>query len=389
MPTLVDVTMPRLSDSMEEGVVLRWLKQPGDPVAKGEPLVEIETDKATVVYEAELDGVLSEISVGESETVPLGTVIGRLAVDASAPTSAAATPPAPAPLPPAAQAGMRSRATPVARRLAGELGVDLDGLEGTGPGGRITESDVRRAAEAAPATPAGQPVGGRGEEVVLDLTPTQRTIAERMTASRSQIPEFTVEIAVDMERAVARREELRASGRLPLPSVNDLLVRVCAVTLREFPALNGGFVDGRVVRFGRVNVGIAVATDRALLVPTIFDADRKSVFEIAVASRELIEKAKARTIGIDELHDGTFTVSNLGMFGIRRFEAVINPPQAAILAAGAVELRPAVGPDGGLVVRHTCELSLSCDHRVVYGAEAAAFLQRLGELLEDPGGLLD
>ena len=170
--------------------------------------------------------------------------------------------------------------------------------------------------------------------------------------------------------------------------MNDFVVRASALALREFPGLNAGFVDGRVVRFGRVNVGIAVATDDALLVPTIFDADRKSIFEVAAESRELIEKARTRKVGPDDLRDGTFTVSNLGMFGIRRFEAVINPPQAAILAAGAVERRAVVTTDGGLVARRTCELTLACDHRVAYGAEAAAFLQRLGELLAAPDGII-
>ena len=395
MTTLVDVTMPRLSDSMEEAVVLRWLKNPGDTVTKGEPLVEVETDKATVVYDAELDGVLGEISVGEGETAQLGEVIARMSVDGAAPAPTAPAPhapaAAPAPVPPRAEAspreGARARATPIARRVAGELGVDLDGLAGTGPGGRITEADVRGAAQGAPAAPPGAG-GGRGEETVVDLTPTQRTIVERMTASRSEIPEFTLQIAVDMERTVELRGELRKLGRSPLPSVNDFLVRASALALREFPALNAGFVDGRVVRFGRVNVGIAVATDDALLVPTIFDADRKSVFEVAAESRELIEKARTRKVGPGDLRDGTFTVSNLGMFGIRRFEAVINPPQAAILAAGAVERRPVVTADGGLVARRTCELTLACDHRVAYGAQAAAFLQRLGELLAAPDGII-
>ncbi len=379
---LVDVTMPRLSDSMEEATVLRWLKRPGERVGKGEPLVEVETDKATVVYEAEVDGVLSEISVGESESAALGAVIARLAVDGAGSATA------PAPIPAPREPATRARATPVARRLAAELGVALDGIAGSGPGGRIVEADVRGATPSAPTTASVAGRGGRGEETVVDLTPTQRTIAERMTASRSQIPEFTLRIAVDMERAVDLRDDLRELDRSPLPSLNDLLVRAAALALREFPALNAGFVDGKVVRFGRVNVGIAVATDDALLVPTIFDADRKSVFEIAAAARELVEKARARKAGLDDLRDGTFTVSNLGMFGIRSFEAVINPPQAAILAAGAVERRAVVAADGGLVARSVCELTLACDHRVVYGAEAAAFLQRLRNLLEHPSALL-
>jgi pyruvate dehydrogenase E2 component (dihydrolipoamide acetyltransferase) len=237
---LVDVTMPRLSDSMEEATILRWLKQPGDAVSKGEPLVEVETDKATIVYEAETAGVLSEISVGESESAALGAVIARLAIDGgNAGPAAPARPSAPQ---------SRPRATPVARRLAGELGVALGTIDGSGPGGRIVEADVRRAVTSAPeprpATTAAEP-GGRGEETVVELTPTQRTIAERMTASRSQIPEFTLQVEVDMERAVDLRDDLRELGRSPLPSVNDLLVRAAALALREFPAVNAGFVDGR------------------------------------------------------------------------------------------------------------------------------------------------
>jgi pyruvate dehydrogenase E2 component (dihydrolipoyllysine-residue acetyltransferase) len=379
---LVDVTMPRLSDSMEEATVLRWLKLPGEAVEKGEPLVEVETDKATVVYEAELDGVLSEISVGESESAALGAVIARLAVDSGGDTAAAA-----APAPPERRQRSRPRATPVARRLAGELGIDLDALAGSGPGGRIVEADVRGAQAAAPATAPARP-GGRGEETLVELTPTQRTIAERMSASRSQIPEFTLHVEADMERAVQFRDDLRELGRSPLPSLNDLLVRAAALALREFPALNAGFVDGRVVRFGRINIGIAVAADDALLVPTIFDADRRSVFEIAATARELVEKIRSRQARLDDLRDGTFTVSNLGMFGIRSFEAVINPPQAAILAAGVVERRAVAAADGSIVARSVCDLTLACDHRVVYGAEAAAFLQRLRNLLEHPAALL-
>jgi len=409
---LVDITMPRLSDSMEEATVLEWLKQPGERVAKGEPLVEVETDKATMVYEAELDGVVAEIVVGAGETAALGAVIARVeSASAGGPVPAQPAPitpssplaPAPAPAPaasvrgPVARGGPTSRpkATPVARRLADELGGSLVGVNGTGPGGRIVRADVRSVAASsavAPTEPAELTTttepGGRGAVTEILLTPTQRTIARRMAESRSEIPEFTLEAEISMEAAHVLREGLRdPEGRAP--SFNDLVVRAVALALRDFPRLNASFADDRLLLHGRVNVGIAVATEDALLVPTIFDADHKSVFELAAESRRLAERANSRSLTPDELAGGTFTVSNLGMFGVRRFTAVINHPQAAILAVGEVGLRPWVDPYGGIAARRLMEVSLSCDHRIVYGAEAARFLQRLRELLEDPAQLVE
>jgi pyruvate dehydrogenase E2 component (dihydrolipoamide acetyltransferase) len=285
----------------------------------------------------------------------------------------------------------RPRATPVARRLAGELGVPLEGVNGTGPGGRIVRADVRAAAADVPATTATEPTGvtrGRGAVTEIPLSPTQRTIARRMAESRSEIPEFTLEAEISMEAAHVLREGLRdPDGRAP--SFNDLVVRAAALALRDFPRLNASFGNDRLLQHDRINVGIAVATEDALLVPTIFDADRKSVFEIAAEARRLAERAGSRSLAPDELADGTFTVSNLGMFGVRRFTAVINHPQAAILAVGEVGLRPWVDPYGGIAARRLMDVSLSCDHRIVYGAEAARFLQRLKELLEDPALLVE
>jgi len=392
---VVDVIMPRLSDSMEEATVLRWLKQPGAPVAKGEPLVEVETDKATIVYEAEFDGVLEAILVAEGGSAALGEVIAQARSEGEAPAprkrvEAAASPPARATataLPATGRTNQRRRATPVARRLAAELGVPLEGVNGSGPGGRIVRADVRSAARAGgTGLPTGR--GDRGAVTDVRLTPTQRTIALRMTESRAQVPEFTLEAEIDMEAAAALRDELRDLGRDPLPSFNDLVVKAAALALRDFPGLNASYEDGRVLRFGRVNVGIAVATDDALVVPTIFDADRLSIFEIARVARLMVERVGRRDVGVEDLRDGTFTVSNLGMYGVRRFNAVINPPQAAILAVGEVARRPAVGVAGEIVARYQMDVALSCDHRVVYGAEAARFLQRLKMLLERPVALV-
>ena len=383
--TLIEVPMPRLSDQGEEATVIKWLKQPGEPVGRGEPLVEIETDKATMVYEAEFEGVLDEIVVDEGTTAALGQTIARAHGTGAAPSApppaapAETAPPASVSALPAVTNGGkagRHRATPVARRLAAELGVSLEGVSGTGPGGRIVRADVR---EASPA-PAG--------EDEIELTPTQRTIAQRMTESRAQIPEFTLEVEIDMEAAAEAREALQALGREPLPSFNDLVVKAVALSLRKHPAVNSSWAGGRIRRNARVNVGIAVATDDALYVPTLPDADTLPIFELAGLARSLIKKVLAGTIASDELHGGTFTVSNLGMFGVRRFHAVINPPQAAILAVGEVSLRPVVGEDGDIVARNRMDVALSCDHRVVYGAEAARFLQTLTTLLERPVALV-
>ena len=383
--TLIEIPMPRLSDQGEEATVIKWLKQPGEPVGRGEPLVEIETDKATMVYEAEFEGVLDEIVVDEGTTAALGQTIARAHGTGAAPSApppaapAETAPSASVPAPPAVTNGGkadRHRATPVARRLAAELGVSLEGVSGTGPGGRIVRADVR---EASPA-PAG--------EDEIELTQTQRTIAQRMTESRAQIPEFTLEVEIDMEAAAEAREALQALGREPLPSFNDLVVKAVALSLRKHPAVNSSWAGGRIRRNARVNVGIAVATDDALYVPTLPDADTLPIFELAGLARSLIKKVLAGTIAPEELRDGTFTVSNLGMFGVRRFHAVINPPQAAILAVGEVSRRPVVGEDGEIVARHGMDVALSCDHRVVYGAEAARFLQTLTTLLERPVALV-
>ena len=374
----VEIPMPKLSDSMEQATVLSWLKRPGDTVHRGEPLVEVETDKATVVYEAEQDGVLGDIVVDEGGTADLGAVIARLIIEGEG-----APQPQAEPKRPAGSVSDRPRATPVARRLARQLGVSLAALEGSGPGGRIVRADVRAAS--GPSEPSGEFDRGRIQETAH--TPTQRTIAERMTLSRSAIPEFTVESEVSMDAAVRLREDLRFGEIAPLPSFNDFVVRAAALALVEQPGLNASYADGRTLRFGRINVGIAVALDDALIVPTIYDADRKTLIEVAAESRRLAERARSRSLTAEELGNGTFTVSNLGMFGVRRFNAVINHPQAAILAVGEVAERPVVS-GGELRVGSTMELALSCDHRVVYGADAARFLQRLRELLEHPALLV-
>jgi len=347
--------MPKLSDSMADAVIIKWLKSPGDGFRRGEALFEVETDKATVVYEAEVDGTLAEILVPEGGTAAVGQPIAELGTNGAAAPPAAATPAA---APPVEE---RPNATPVARRTATQLGVSLHGLRGSGPGGRITREDVERAAgDAAPAS------GGRGAVRVVELTATQATIARRMAESAATIPVFTVSIDVDVSLVAALRKDVDDA-----PSINDFVVKAAALTLRDFPRFNASFAEGAVHLHSRVNVGIAVATDDALLVPVVFDADAKTLAQISAETRRLADAARRRTLRPEELRDGTFTVSNLGMFGVRSFTAIVDLPQVAILAVGGI-------------VRDAMSLTMSCDHRVVYGADGARFLSRLRELLERP-----
>lgn len=415
--------MPRLSDSMEEGTVVRWLVADGERVAKGEPLVEIETDKATMTYEADADGLVRHVA-REGDTLPIGAVIAHLLLEGETATAPDGTQAQPASRQAerGREAGVRLKASPVARRIAAEHGLDLAALSGSGRDGRIVKADVEAAlaaraqpgAEAAaaaapgnggsaeagpsPAAPAPQTTGGntapspaptppqpaaaKGEVTLTELTRLQQVVARRMAESRATVPAFTVEASADMEAVIALRERLK---ELPgvTPSLNDFVLKACALALREQPKVNGAYRDGRFELYGRVNIGVAVAAEDALVVPTVFDADRKSIGQIAREARALAERVRAGTITPPELSGGTFTVSNLGMYGIRSFEAVINPPQAAILAVGAVEQRPAVR-DGRIVARHLVDLRLSCDHRILYGAEAAEFLARVVRLLESP-----
>jgi pyruvate dehydrogenase E2 component (dihydrolipoamide acetyltransferase) len=425
---MADVAMPRLSDSMEEGTILKWLKSDGDEVSRGDELVEIETDKANMTYEADQDGTLKVVAQ-EGDTLPVGATIAQIgggngaapaqeepkaeaeeggepeAGEAETQTATAereggngrqAEAPAAAPAPEGGNGG-RTKASPVARRMARELGLELAQLQGTGPGGRIVKADVEsagdgppapapeRALEPAQAAHADGAARGRGDARAQDLTRTQQTIARRMAESRATVPDFTLVADVDMEPAVQARTALKeAAGEGDVvPSLNDLVVKACALALREFPRANGAYKDGRFELYDRVNVGVAVAAPDALVVPTIFDADRRPLGEIARESRALAEKVRDGKIAPPEVSGATFTVSNLGMYGVSSFVAVINPPQAAILSVGSVEPR-AVVRDGELVARHTMTVTLACDHRILYGAEAAEFLARVRARLEAP-----
>jgi pyruvate dehydrogenase E2 component (dihydrolipoamide acetyltransferase) len=428
---MLDVTMPRLSDSMEEGTIVTWHVIDGAQVAVGQELAEVETDKATVSFEAEVAGTIS-LLVPEGETVPLGAVIARIAALGeaaepglpSAPPNTAPSPVAPpSPSTPApsslvgvgagpamarsAAVGERPLASPIARRVAVALGVDLGSVSGSGPRGRIVRGDVERTAQAASASnglaaPAAQSLAlsapppdaqpptssstAKGETTTIELSRTQQVIARRMSESRATVPDFTVEVDVDMEAAWTLREQLKqvaVEEDAVVPSLNDMVVLACARALREQPTVNSSYHDGGIDLFSRVNVGVAIAAPGSLVVATVFDADRKSLGAIARTTRRLAEEVRDGTITPPDLAGATFTVSNLGMFGVDRFAAVVNTPQAAILAVGAMKERPVVR-EGGLVVRRRMTMSLSADHRVLYGADAARFLARMRELLEHP-----
>ncbi len=405
---MAEIVMPRLSDTMEEGTILRWLKHSGEHVRRGEELVEIETDKAAMVYEADTEGVLETVAA-EGDTLAVGATIAHVGVvGATGAGQEAETGAKPAD-------GERVKASPLARRVARERDVDLGAIAGSGPGGRIVRADVEdAAAPAAQATasaetvvpprvpaPAGAPTSSaaaagetlservaraKGETTVTELTRTQQTIARRMAESKATIPDFELQVEIDMEACVALRGKLKRLSPGEAPTYNDMVVKACALALREYPRANGSYRDGRLQLHERVNVGVAVATDDALVVPTVFDADRKALGEIAREARALAERVRAGTITPPELGGGTFTVSNLGMYGVRAFTAIINPPQAGILAVGSVEPR-AVVRDGAVVARHTMSATLACDHRVLYGADAARLMARVRELLEEPAAL--
>ena len=409
----VNVVMPRLSDSMTEGVIVAWLKRDGERVERGEEIVEIETDKATAAYAADADGFLA-IVAREGATLPVGATIAQLlsepgesTADRPTPDSKAepSSPARPAPglkVPPGSDAESvsavlpRVNASPLARRLASERGIDIATVTGSGRGGRIMKEDVEAAAEAANSAPTagGSPAAAedevaraKGNVERVELARTQALIARRMAEAKATIPEFTVAIEVDTEALFALREEMREHAD-PLPSVSDFVTKAAALALRQHPRANGSYGHGHAELYSRVNVGIAVAAPGSLVVPTIFDADRKSVLEIAREAQALAGRVRDGTVTPAELAGGTFTVSNLGMFGVTRFTAVINPPQAAILAVGAAVARFVPDEEGRPRARRLMELNLTADHRVLYGSDAAAFLATVRELLERPVALL-
>jgi pyruvate dehydrogenase E2 component (dihydrolipoamide acetyltransferase) len=409
---MIEVTMPKLSDSMEDGTILRWLKRDGESVEAGEDLVEIETDKATVTHAAEAAGVV-EIVAAEGTNAPVGAVIARVgttpAADAEEPTTQAPEPAraeADIPTPPpaanggspagedAAVTGGAVPATPLARRVARSHGIELDRISGSGPRGRITRADVlgtvgvtETPAAPAPAPALAPAAGTMGDgSDVQEPTRIQQLIARRMSESRATIPDFEVETEVVMDQALQMRAALKDTtddDETPVPSLNDFVVKACAIALRRHPRVNGSYADGGFTLHRRINIGIAVATEDALVVPTVFEADAKSLGTIAQETRALAARVRSGAITPHELSGGTFTVSNLGMFGMTVIRPVINPPQAAILGVGAIR-ETLARHDGEIVDRRLMTLTLSADHRILYGADAARFLANVKALLESP-----
>jgi pyruvate dehydrogenase E2 component (dihydrolipoamide acetyltransferase) len=395
-----EVKLPRLGQGMEAGTITKWLKSPGDKVEKGEPLFEIDTDKVTQEVESDYAGVLLKITL-ESGEAPVGQTIayigkeGEEVAEAAAPAPAVAEPKAastPTPEPdsakpnqiresaPASESnGGRIKASPLARRIARERGIDLSSLRGTGPDGRIVAEDVERGEAAKPAVPAAVPTG---EIESIPLTNIRKTIARRLTAAW-QAPVFQLTVSADMTRAnelVARNRELNPDVRV---TVTDLLAKVCAQALMRHGDVNVQYTEDALLKFPTANVGIAVAAPQGLVVPVIRSVERLSLAEVGAARVDIVGRARENKLTTQDLEDGTFTISNLGMYGIEQFVAVINPPQAAILAVGATLDTP-VARDGAVEVRPMMTMTLTVDHRAVDGAAGAGFLRTLKQFVEDP-----
>lgn len=445
----VQITMPEMGESVAEGIVLEWHVAEGDTVSEGDTVVEVSTDKVDAEVPAPMDGVITKLVAQVDDEVPVGAPLAEMeagggsggegqsgqaagpVAEGEDPSSANRTAGGPSPsVPPAAAAdeseaeapaaqgdGERVKASPLARRLAKDKGLDLASLHGSGPGGRIVKHDVEEAEPGETDSPAGDtgeevpraaqfvehgasspvagPAGGsapsgtaKGNVELREPSKLQSTIARRMAESKATAPHFYLTIEIDMGKAVEARTAIKAASKEGdvVPSFNDMIVKACAIALREFPKANGAYRDGKFELYSRVNVGVAVAAEEALVVPTVFDADQKGLRQIATDTRAVAAKVRDGSVTPPELSGGTFTVSNLGMFDIDEFDAVINMGQAAILAVGAIREAPAVR-DGEIVPARLMKATLSCDHRILYGAEGAEFLARVKQLLEEPVSL--
>lgn len=431
------VIMPKLSPTMEEGQISRWLKKEGDKVSMGEPLAEIDTDKATMEMQALANGVLRKIVIGEGQSAPLGQLIAVIAEPnediasllAEAPAAAAPAPappkeaeqpaPSPAPPAPAPQAKAAAAATgsapaprsvdngqpqpaasdsgrmivsPLAARMAAEAGIDLRSLHGSGPGGRIIKRDIEAAISQPQAAPAAAPsyprlveTGNFGASAYHDepASEIRKVIARRLVTSLGPVPHFFLTTEIEMDRAAEMRRGINALDPDLKISINDVIIKVAATALMQHPQVNASFQEKIVRYYERADIGVAVAIEEGLITPVVRSADQKSLSQIAAEVRELAERARSRRLKPEEYTGATFSISNLGMFGIDEFTAVINPPEGAILAVGAMSPKPVVR-DNEIVVRQMMRVTMSCDHRIIDGATGAKFLQTFKKILENP-----
>ena len=433
---MAEITMPKMSDTMEEGRIVRWLKREGDQVHEGEAIAEIETDKANVEMEAFEPGLLGKIIVGEGESVPVGQAIATIEAPetaaakaappvappeghpeipltkapepgtteqvpmVTAPSPAQATQPAPGieeKQPAPAEEEERVRVSPLARRMAEEHGIDLAQVRGTGPDGRITESDIEAILQTAEAPPTAKEAPAPPKPEVhpptevpyeeVELSRMRKTIGERLSHSKQSIPHFYVTNEIEMDWAAHVRDELNADESLPRISFTDLVVKACALALAKFPSVNSSLRDGKMLLHKEINVGLVVALEDGLLVPVVHNADRMPLRDIAARTRDLARRARENKLHMSEYAGGTFTVSNLGLFDVESFESIINPPEAAALAVGTITSVPVV-IDDQVAVSKRMKATISADHRLLDGAIAARFLKEVKDRLESPIGLL-
>ncbi len=413
---MTEVIMPKMGDGMEEGTLLEWLKKDGDAVKSGEVIGNIQTDKATLELESPGTGTLTGILLEAGGTVPVGKPIAAIlkagealpagwgsgasstpaaapaAEPASAPAaveSAPSAPSAPAPVAAPVPAG-RVKASPLARKIAAESGVDLNQVKGTGPGGRIVEADVKgfAAPAAAPAAPAAPVLAPSGEDKVIKLPRLRQITAKRTTDSKQQVPHFYVTVEVDVENILNLRQmfESENSGKV---SINDFVVKACALSLRDMPEINATFQGpDQITQFGAVNVGIAVAIDGGLTVPVIKSADQLSLRQLSTAARTLAKKARENKLSLDEMSGTTFSISNMGMLDVDNFLAIVNQPNAAIIAIASVRKKVVVGDNDEIEVRNRMNITGSFDHRVADGAVGAKFINLVKDYLQNPTRLL-
>jgi pyruvate dehydrogenase E2 component (dihydrolipoamide acetyltransferase) len=400
------ITMPKLSDTMLEGTLIKWHKKAGDKISVGDVIADVETDKATMEMEAFDDGIITELLIPEGGVVKVGQPIANLeggkksAAKSSAPSAPAAStsaPAAPAAAKPKAAAstdGSRIKASPLAKKIALERGVDLSGVQGTGPGGRIVAADVPATATAvrgtAPAAPRIE-VPFSDADTKTPLSGMRRTIAERLLASKTQIPHFYLTIEIDAAPLAKLRKDLNAAAEAAgtaKVTVNDFILLAAARAAKAHPKVNAAFAGDSIIEYASVNLSVAIAVEDGLITPVIRDAHNLSLREISGAVKDLAVRARSKKIKPEEYQGGTLTISNLGAFGIDSFYAIVNPPQAAILAVGAIVKKPVVNAQDQIVAGQRMTIALSGDHRVVDGAAGAEFLATIRKSLESPTTLL-